>query len=64
MARVACELRASVSVAVDVAASVAEAVAVFVYVVPVAPEGTVPWSSRVIDCPAGSDDMLQVSVAR
>jgi hypothetical protein len=62
-ARLAWELRVSVSVALTVGASVAEAAAVFTYVKPVAPEGTVPDSSRVTDCPEASDAKVQVSVA-
>ena len=27
-----------------------------------APEGTVPWSFTVTDCPAGSEESVQVSV--
>src|ERR1700732_4142464 len=63
MAREACAPRVSVSVALTVEASEAEAVAVLAEVGPVAPEGMVPDSFRVTDCPAGSDARVQVSVA-
>ena len=64
MARVAWEPRVSESEAVTRVASDAEAAAVLTYVAPVAPEGTVPCSSSVTDCPAGSEDRVQVSVAK
>jgi hypothetical protein len=61
--RVAWVFRASVSVAVTGEASVADAVAVFVYEVPVAPDGTVPANCNVTDCPVGREARLQLSVA-
>src|SRR5580700_6151815 len=61
--RVAREVKVSESVAVTVEASEALAEAVFTYVAPVAPEGTVPASCRVTDCPAGSEARLQESLA-
>ncbi len=35
----------------------------FVYEVPVAPDGTVPANCSVTDCPVGNEDRLQLSVA-